>query len=154
MVVTGLLEGGFQEGVRISDLQEIVDGLPSEVSDLFRYIWGRTSKNFRAEACQYFQATRACKKMQMQLYGLTLWFRDSDVSVESQPPSMTGAYLAGIAEQLERRLMSRTGGLLELFHDTGELAQMRVDFMHRTTSDWVRDNWDNMARAMDDIEFD
>ncbi|KAK3375813.1 hypothetical protein B0T24DRAFT_617096 [Lasiosphaeria ovina] len=146
-VVSGLLEGSFQEGARITDLQAIVDGLPSEVSELFRYIWDRTSKRFRAEASQYFQVMRACEKLGTNLFGLTLWFGDSDTPADLAAAEVTNEYLTGVAKSLERRLMSRTGGLLELTGDLGGIATMHVDFMHRTANDWVRDNWKSISAA-------
>ncbi|KAK0709320.1 hypothetical protein B0T26DRAFT_652605, partial [Lasiosphaeria miniovina] len=146
-VVSGLLEGSFQEGARITDLQAIVDGLPSQVSDLFRYIWDRTSKRFRAEASQYFQVMRACEKVGTNLFGLALWLGDSDTPADLAAAEVTNEYLTGVAKSLERRLMSRTGGLLELTGDLGGIATMHVDFMHRTANDWVRDNWESISAA-------
>lgn len=38
-------------------------------------------------------------------------------------------------------MMSRTGGLLELFPDKSDAKnpwKMRVDYMYRTTSDWAK----------------
>ncbi|KAK4160318.1 hypothetical protein QBC43DRAFT_338268 [Cladorrhinum sp. PSN259] len=148
-VVSNMLESSLREGARTAELLAIVDSLPTQVSDLFRFIWNRTGKQFRAEASQYFQVMRACESLGITLYGLTLWFGDSDISVDMEAAHITKQYLVGVIKTMERGLMSRTGGLLELFDDDGtsSLADIRVCFMHRTASDWVRDNWQSIMSA-------
>ncbi|KAK3354070.1 hypothetical protein B0T25DRAFT_225232 [Lasiosphaeria hispida] len=152
-VISGLLEAGFQEGTGISDLQAAVDKLPSEVADLFRYIWNRTGKRFRAEASRFFQVMKACQEQKTDLYALALWFGDKEIPVDLNAAEVTSTYLTGIIKSLERKLMSRTGGLLELvsIHDdhTKEPERVRVDFMHRTANDWVCDNWASITSATD-----
>ena len=61
----------------------------------------------------------------------------------------TRTYLDGVAKSLERMLMSHTGGLLELSKDSRDDRSMVVDFMHRTASDWVRDNWETIILKTD-----
>jgi len=151
-IVLGLLENAFQDGPSIRDLQNNVYKLPEKLSELFQYIWERTSLRFRAEASQYFQIIQACKKMELTLYALTLWFGDKEIPTTLEKSEVTDKYLNGAAKSLERRLMSRTGGLLELFPGTsreGALRTTRVDYMHRTASDWVQDNWESIQSATD-----
>jgi len=152
-VVSGLLEAGFQEGTGISDLQATIDKLPSEVADLFRFIWNRTGPRFRAEASQYFQLMETCVNQETSLFALTLWFGDKEIPVNIDAAEVTSTYLGGVIKSLERKLMSRTGGLLELVSDNGDLAKppvhVRVDYMHRTAKDWVRDNWATITSATD-----
>ena len=160
-VISGLLEAGFQEGTGISDLQAAIDKLPSEVADLFRYIWNRTGKRFRAEASQYFQLMTTCQKRKTELLALTLWFGDKEVPVDLDAAEVTSTYLAGVIKSLERKLVSRTGGLLELvypnirepelpFHDNTQEPEQPfhvVNYMHRTANDWVCDNWASITSA-------
>lgn len=113
-VISGLLKTALQDGTSISDLQATVDNLPSEVADLFRYIWNRTSKRFRAEASQYFQLMRLSQEHHVELLALTLWFGDKGFPVDFDTANVTSKYLTGVIKTLERRLVSRTGGLLEL----------------------------------------
>ncbi|QYS92888.1 NACHT domain-containing protein [Trichoderma simmonsii] len=152
-VISGMLEDALQEGTTISDLQATVDNLPKEVDELFCYIWNRTSKRFRAEASQYFQLIRICQEQEITLTALIVWFGDKEISVDIKATDVTSTYLSGAIKILERKLMSRTGGLLELVshHDdyTKEPKDVRVDYMHRTANDWVRDNLASITSATD-----
>ncbi|KAL6819886.1 hypothetical protein V8C40DRAFT_65726 [Trichoderma camerunense] len=152
-VISGLLETALQEGTSILDLQTTIDNLPSEVADLFRYIWNRTSKRFRSQASQYFRLMRSCQEHEIDLLALILWFGDVEISVHLNAADVTSDYLTGAIKTLERRLMSRTGGLLELVSRNGDYAKepkdFRVDYMHRTANDWVRDNWESISSATD-----
>jgi hypothetical protein len=153
-VISGLLETDFREGARISALQAAVDKLPSEVADLFRYIWDRTGKRFRAEASQFFQIMTTYQEISMPLHALTLWFGDREIPVDLDAAEVTRQYLTGAIKSLERKLMSRTGGLLELvYHHSDDWRQRlglcKVDFMHRTANDWVRENWASITSAAD-----
>ncbi|KAH6845792.1 hypothetical protein B0I37DRAFT_381153 [Chaetomium sp. MPI-CAGE-AT-0009] len=148
-VVSGLLETDFREGARISALQAAVDKLPSEVADLFRYIWDRTGKRFRAEASQFFQIMTSCQEIDEPLYALTLWFGDRETPVDLDRTEVTSQYLTGAIKSLERKLMSRTGGLLELVSIDADHTKDQVEFMHRTANDWVRKNWESIISAAD-----
>jgi hypothetical protein len=150
-VVLGLLEDAFREGTSISNLQATVDKLPKKIDSLFYYIWDRTSKRFRAEASKYFRLKRTCQDT--ELFGLTIWFGDTEFPVDYKAENVTSLFLTGIIRSLRRRLMSRTGGLLELVSSNSDLDEdpkdVRVDYMHRTANDWVRDNLESINSATD-----
>lgn len=46
-IIFGLLEQSFRDGARMQELRDIIQGLPGEISELFGYIWKRTSPRFR-----------------------------------------------------------------------------------------------------------
>ncbi|KAH6637278.1 hypothetical protein F5144DRAFT_570116 [Chaetomium tenue] len=152
-VISGILEVDFREGASITSLQAVLDKLPSEVADLFRYIWHRTGKRFRAEASQLFQVKNFCQELGISLPALDLWFGDKDIPVDLGAAEVTSEYLTGAINSLERKLTSRTGGLLELVSipgpNTGSIEDSLVDFMHRTALDWVRENWASITAATD-----
>ncbi|EHK40223.1 hypothetical protein TRIATDRAFT_41622, partial [Trichoderma atroviride IMI 206040] len=153
-VVSGMLEAALQEGTNISDLQATINNLPKEVDNLFRYIWNRTSKRFRAEASTYFLLMNTCRRLETDLFALTLWFGDKELPVDFATVNLTSTFLTGVIKSLERKLMSRTGGLLELRVSSSDVhakkpEDVRVDYMHRTASDWVSDNWASIASAAD-----
>lgn len=151
-VISGLLETSFQEGARTKDLRDIIDKLPDEVSDLFQYIWGRTSPRFRSDASRYFQIMRLCQSYEMVLYSFALWFGEEEIRIDLPDSDMTETYLTSAQRSVERVLMSRTGGLLELFPDESDRGngwKVRVDYMHRTASDWVQQNWETIQSAAD-----
>ncbi|KAK0614387.1 hypothetical protein B0T14DRAFT_570326 [Immersiella caudata] len=152
-VISGLLEESFRDGARIQELRDILKGLPGEISELFRYIWKRTSPRFRAEASQYFQIIHICDDLGIAHSGLVLWFGDPDVPVEVDKKQVTEMYLRGAVKSIERRLVSRTGGLLELHGNSEDPLQLRVEFMHRTAAEWVDQNWDDILSATG-VDFD
>ncbi|RYP48317.1 hypothetical protein DL768_005773 [Monosporascus sp. mg162] len=152
-VVTGLLEESFQEGHNLADLRTTIDGLPSEVSQLFAYIWDRIQLRFRGEASRYFQITTTCEKLGLTPYALTFWFGSEEDVPDNNVVNMTGDYLSKAVASLGRRLVSRTGGLLEIFGSPAKPNSSRVGYMHRTARDWVCDNWANISSATEE-DFD
>lgn len=166
--------------------------------------------------------------METDLFALTLWYGDKELPPDFATANLTSTFLTGVIKSLERKLMSRTGGLLELVSSyddhvflsrprglperaskynnppkkmedlslgqslksvpervskynnpakkledisleqrpksrTRHLPErvsssdvhakkpedVRVDYMHRTASDWVSDNWASIASAAD-----
>ncbi|RYP06373.1 hypothetical protein DL765_009520 [Monosporascus sp. GIB2] len=140
-VVSGLLEESFQEGHNPADLRATIDGLPGEVSQLFAYIWDRIQLRFLAEASRYFDLMAVCHNLNLTPYSLTFWLGSEEDVADDDVANMTGEYLSKAVASLARRLVSRTGGLLEIFGPPAEPEASRVGYMHRTASDWVRDNW-------------
>ncbi|KAL7916601.1 hypothetical protein GGI35DRAFT_46747 [Trichoderma velutinum] len=152
-VVSSLLQAALQEGARISDLQAIIENLPKEVELLFQYMWIRTSPRFRAEASQYFRLMKTCQQHETNMFAVTLWFGDTEIPVDFKAADVTTEYLTAVINNLERRLMSRTGGLLELVSGNDDHADkpegVLVEYMHRTANDWVNENWESIASATD-----
>ncbi|RYP39605.1 hypothetical protein DL767_002153 [Monosporascus sp. MG133] len=144
-VVLGLLEGSFQEGHNLADLRATIYGLPSEVSRLFTYIWDRIQLRFRGEASRYFEIMAACDKVTMDPYALTFWFGDEEDAAADGVANMTQKYISSAVASLGRRLVSRTGGLLEIFGSPLRPEEDQVGYMHRTASDWVRNNWASIS---------
>lgn len=60
-----------------------------------------------------------------------LWFGDPDIPTELDREQVTDQYLAGAVKFIERRLISRTGGLLELHGYSKDPRHLRVEFMLR-----------------------
>ncbi|KAI0136317.1 hypothetical protein BJ170DRAFT_677196 [Xylariales sp. AK1849] len=153
-VVSGLLETSFQEGYSMVDLQQTIDGLPSQVSELFQFIWNRTSPRFREEASRYFQIIHACDVVQVIPHAITIWLGDEEVPIDLEYSQMKNLYWENAISFLERRLTSRTGGLLEISRGQwNHPRNLSVGFMHRTAMDWVSDNWDSIASSTK-VNFD
>ncbi|PTB60142.1 hypothetical protein M431DRAFT_502264 [Trichoderma harzianum CBS 226.95] len=152
-VISRLLLNALRDGTAILELQATIDNVPGEVADLFRYIWNRTSNRFRAEASQYFRLMKLCQEYGIHLFALTLWFGDAQFPVDFDAACVTSTYLTGAVKTLERKVMSRTGGLLELVCDNDDHIKpprdVRVDYMHRTANDWVNDNWASITSVAD-----
>lgn len=103
---------------------------------------------------------RLSQQHEMNMFAVTLWFGDTEISVDLKAADVTSEYLNGVIKILERKLVSRTGGLLELVsngdHDESldeprdELPEnAMVEYMHRTANDWVNDNWTSIISATD-----
>lgn len=136
-VVVGSLLISFSEGDSLSDLQATLRVLPSDMSNLFDTIWARSEPRNRRDAFWMIQLVMAAAS---PVEGVTMWFaeesRISPLDVEQLPPYVEEHGCISV----ERRLASRTRGLLEL---TGKVGKC-VNFSHRTARDWVRQKevWD------------
>ncbi|RYP43141.1 hypothetical protein DL770_011821 [Monosporascus sp. CRB-9-2] len=87
----------------------------------------------------------ACRSVNLDPYALTFWFGGEEDAVNDKVASMTTKYFSNAVASLGRRLVSRTGGLLEIFGSPAEPEENHVGYMHRTASDWVRDNWASVS---------
>ncbi|RYP70451.1 hypothetical protein DL771_005492 [Monosporascus sp. 5C6A] len=152
-VVSGLLEESFQEGHSLAGLRATIDGLPSEVSQLYAYIWDRIQLRFRGEASRYFEIMATCNRVAMDPYALTFWLGGEEETTFDEVANMTTKYLSNAVACLGRRLVSRTGGLLEIFGSSAEPEENRVGYIHRTASDWVRDNLASVSSTTG-VDFD
>lgn len=152
-IVSGLLETMFLEGCGPDDLRATIGSVPGEVSQLFMYIWDRTEPRFRTEASQYFQIKRAMDGCRFHTYALAFWLGDPAISVDMQVTDMTSEYISNAVNSLGRKLMSRTGGILEI-KPGSEMAHSSIDYMHRTAVDWVEANWDSILASSTGIQFD
>lgn len=152
-IVTALLAKNFMEGDNRFDLRATVDSIPSEISEIFTYIWQRTNVRYRQEALQYFQIKATCAKWNLNLYCLTFWLGDRMVPVDMRLLDMTPNYINMAVKSLARRLVSRTGGILEISGSLTDPEEATVDFMHRTAAEWVSENWNTISLPVDE-DFD
>jgi len=139
VVVRDLLEH-LQEGDRLCDLQATLDSLPEDLFKLFQFIWNRINSRHHGEASQYFQIVETCEQFDLTPYAVSLWLGDGDVSLDLDLIDMTNKFMSDATTAMARRIDSRTKGLLELY-DTAHVRASRVDYMHRTAREWVKENW-------------
>lgn len=136
IVVTALLEG-LSDGDTLPDLQETIDELPEDLSQLFQAIWDRIDSNYHEDASQLFQIMEVASKYHWGLSAFALWLGDEHHTIETSRDEIKSINRKLVILNMRRRLSSRTKGLLEV-HDgfSAELGQ-RVDYMHRSVKDWV-----------------
>ncbi|EAQ87685.1 hypothetical protein CHGG_04304 [Chaetomium globosum CBS 148.51] len=143
LVVKSLLVA-LSEGDGLAELQVIIDGLPSRLSDLYDAIWASispTNVTKSAEMLAIFEAS------QRPLDCLTLWIADGKLplsfNILSTPLSQKGN--PGVIDIMRRRLDSRTRGILEISSSSGT-----VDFLHRSASDWASkpEVWERISRSI------
>lgn len=128
LVVKALVEG-LSSGDRLSELQETLKTLPKDLSQLLQAIWNRIDARYHEEAIQLFQLREASFKIDIPLHRDVLFLCDKEYSIDISYEEIMSV-TRGALQRVNRRLSSRTKGLLE-YSATG------VDYMHRTVRDWA-----------------
>ncbi|KAF9770516.1 hypothetical protein IL306_011920 [Fusarium sp. DS 682] len=140
-VVTELIDL-FTAGDSIAQLQETLEKLPTNLSSLYDAIWARIPDRHLPDACAMIRLARSA-------YGplpwFLMWLADESRSVKVDSSAMTPEAKYHAKRGLKRRLATRTRGILEL---SGS-AQEVVNFAHRTTRDWVKQEhvWDGVCAS-------
>jgi hypothetical protein len=129
------LTSGFSDFDSMSELKRRIDELPPELGEMFQYMLMKINPRHRKQGARLLQICQAAH----QDYGvpalrLALLEEDS-ISVDSFS-DITNEDRRTVLDQLEGRLRSRCGGLLE-FSATG--GYLNVQFMHRTVSEFLSD---------------
>ncbi|RSL48492.1 hypothetical protein CEP53_009511 [Fusarium sp. AF-6] len=125
LVVRDLLTS-LSRGRSLSDLQAIVDDLPSDLFKLYSRMRERVELEDMGKSARYYQLMVAALK---PLHAVTLWMADGEDLPEGD--TFTKEMGDNMNKILQRRLDSSTRGLLEL-GDNGI-----VSFLHRTAREWV-----------------
>jgi energy-coupling factor transporter ATP-binding protein EcfA2 len=128
LVVRALLEG-VTEGDRMSDLQQIVKEVPSDISKLYDHIWANIRPRNIANSSELFQLFQSAIG---PLDCITLWLADEKKPLETDINSISSDSRKVVQELMRRRLDSRTRGILEIS------PSGLVNFLHRTAADWTR----------------
>ena len=169
LVVDSLLTG-LSNSDRLADLQQRLDALPSELSELFDRLLNNLEPIYYRHACQLILVVEAFKGYReidverswrtgqlpyieaSELPLLLLSFAD-----EEDLDSVIGARLHGLSsgvrthreEEMRRRLNSRCRGLFEKGTTGGTQC---VSYLHRTAREYVKtpDVWEKLVSAAGD----
>ncbi|KAJ3454194.1 hypothetical protein MRS44_018088 [Fusarium solani] len=125
LVVRDLIHS-LSRGRSLSDLQEVVNDLPTDLFKLYSRMGERVEPEDFENSARYYQLMIATLK---PLHAVTLWMADGEDLPEGG--SFTNEMEENMNLIVQRRLDSSTKGLLEL-GDNGI-----VTFLHRTARDWV-----------------
>ncbi|KAK4220643.1 hypothetical protein QBC38DRAFT_449856 [Podospora fimiseda] len=128
-VVMGALLERLTEGETLRGLQETVDSLPADLSELFDGIWSKIKPTQVPKSSQIFQVLLTSKA---PLDALTVWLTEDDNALDFDYGQLTLTRHQQIIQLTRRRLNARTKGLVEI-----SLAGDKVNFMHRTVRDWI-----------------
>ncbi|KAF2190486.1 hypothetical protein K469DRAFT_746970 [Zopfia rhizophila CBS 207.26] len=142
LVVRSLTQGRT-DGVRISDLQKIIDGLPEGIEDLFKKMLESLEHRYQEQSSQIFQIFRACKEQPSLLFFSYADEDTSDYALNLQCYPIDAETHFGRAEAMNRRLNSLTRGLLEVTSTMSEMTTsedaectpFRSAFTHMEVSD-------------------
>ncbi|KAK4160799.1 hypothetical protein QBC43DRAFT_324981 [Cladorrhinum sp. PSN259] len=132
-LVESLVEGDI---LAIHDLQEALEKLPQDLSDLYRQIWTRIKPEHVKESSKIFQMVEASLS---SMDAVGLWLAESQAPLDFDMTTMTEDRRISITQLTKRRLSSRTRGLLELS------SGVTIDCLHRTARDWIRENWNEVC---------
>ena len=154
VIATQEVRDGFQGMVDLDELAQAIEVLPPEMEDLFMLVLKRIKVPFRRDAAKFLQIilfTRddgeldLCK---LHLISSQQEFQDAPFVFEN----FTMSELTEACRTLETRLLSHTGGLVELtprLQCTQKYCKRKnwdpisftgVDFVHRTLRDFLVDN--------------
>jgi hypothetical protein len=146
LVVSSLLEG-LRDGDSITDLQERLWVLPSDLEDLFAKIICRLSPPYLKQACTVFQTMRAAEEP-VSLIILSYTLDGFDKAVSAEVKVITPDEMDYRAESMRRRLNSRCKGLVEAPDFELEGSDAKVRYLHRTVKDFL-----SKRRAWEDSPF-
>jgi hypothetical protein len=158
LVVHSLMEG-ITSGDRISDLQDRLDALPTDLEDLFTKILDTIEPLYRKQACKLFHLVRATNK---PLTLLQMAFADTDnidSLIDFPMRFLSFEEKESKAERMRRRLNSRCKGLLEPARPTlweiNHHADLTVQYLHRTVRDHmhIEANWAKVV-ALSNVFYD
>ncbi|KAF2191925.1 hypothetical protein K469DRAFT_621887 [Zopfia rhizophila CBS 207.26] len=149
------LISGFSDFDRISELRRRVDELPPELEEMFQHMLIRVSSRHLKQGARILricymahQARRSDKVGEMSALGLALL--DGDIITETKIQKLTKKQAHQNYEDLDGRLRSRCGGLLELeiknrsvghiqYKSYDALTHGKIVFMHRTVFEFLSD---------------
>lgn len=156
-VVVRSLLAGLRNGDTLEELQERLNDMPSELSDLYRHMLNGIPQNYRSQASQMLQLLAANFGQRngapdggffrpFPALQLSFALEDSTKSWGTsgiQP--LSAAEAAQRLHQIEARVRSRSLGLVEIKESSyyapfpESFRQYHVDFIHRTVMEFLKD---------------
>ncbi|KAI4643120.1 hypothetical protein J4E93_007189 [Alternaria ventricosa] len=136
-LVVRSLRNGIDNEDSIPILQERLRTIPSDLEEFFEQILGSVEGVYRGRmAGTFLAAIRSPHQLKLIHY---YFLEQTDTTLELNVPSKIwqNSIIQRCAEQTERRLNGRFKGLLEVASPAEISAQTRVDFLHRTLSDFL-----------------
>ena len=141
LVVQSMLRG-LSEGDDIDELEDIVNGYPDELHDLYKHMFGRMKIAHRLQASKLFQYIFRCIEVEKTPpTALRLSFIDKDDQISSLcwPIRFMSRTEKDIRiSTVESRLRSRCCGLIEVHHSTTRNEGI-VSLLHMSVLDFWRD---------------
>ncbi|KAK4451291.1 hypothetical protein QBC34DRAFT_424142 [Podospora aff. communis PSN243] len=144
-IVVLLIREGLSNGDSLNNLQQVLDSLPTDLSELYHSIWNRVPKRYLGHASSLFRI-HACSTRPLD--AVVFWLADEDSALKENINDLTDDDISNIesrkrrehiTQTMTRRLNSRTSGLLEISKDG------TVDYLHRTVRDWIDTIWPDVC---------
>ncbi|KAK0613990.1 hypothetical protein B0T14DRAFT_547836 [Immersiella caudata] len=142
-LVTKVMLGSLTDGATLSDLEQLLESLPEDLSRLYTSLWGRVGSRYKQDGAHFLLLFRAYTNAPIL---------DMDDLKLDPPPGMESEVLwladgrrlekrDRIDQVLRRKLHSRTMGLLEMAQSG------QVNYLHRTTKEWLDTCWTEIESA-------
>ncbi|KAF3390652.1 hypothetical protein F1880_008943 [Penicillium rolfsii] len=153
LVVDSLLRG-LSNADRISDLQQRLDALPSELEALFGKILNNLEPSYYQHACQLIRIVESAKE---PISILELSFADEDdvmSAINAPVEPLSTKIQEDRAIEMTRRLNSRCKGFLEVKRVRGWSPVAKVTYLHRTAKDFIREQYWKQIVSVTEGTFD
>ncbi|KAI0107911.1 hypothetical protein F4776DRAFT_643993 [Hypoxylon sp. NC0597] len=170
-IVTQSLLQGLTNRDTIRDLQQRLEGLPTDLHDLYKVMLERVDQRYRSQTCELLQlAYYGIMDDSDQLSALGLWFAeraDSNMTILAETKPIDHELVDDRIDEIESRLKSRCLGLVEIQNGLKSvydgsasggvdenLTQAMVVFLHRTVTDFLRGSfWEEFSKMHSRPEF-
>jgi len=136
LVVRSLRDGIVNED-SVSLLQERLRAIPSDLEDFFEQILGSVEEIYQSRMAGTFLAAMRTPRQLDLIHYYFLEQEDKTFGFDLPSKRWSDSEIQKRAIQTERRLNGRFKGLLEVTSMVDLSAQTKVDFLHRTLSDFL-----------------
>jgi hypothetical protein len=146
LVVSSLLSG-ITDGDCISDLQQRLDLLPADLTDLYRKMIGNLKSRYLQHAAQVFALVRASREPMNLLLASYADEENPRSALRMSMSPITDQEVKGRMDAMNRRINSSSKGLLEvnggkstpqgIIYDVTNLRQTTIQYLHRTVKDFI-----------------
>jgi len=136
LVVRSLRDGIINED-SVSLLQERLRAIPSDLEEFFDQIIGSVEEIYRSRMAGTFLAAMRTPVQLDLIHYYFLEQEDESLSLDMPSKRWDAPHIQKCAVQTERRLNGRFKGLLEASSMVDISADTKVDFLHRTLSDFL-----------------
>lgn len=148
LIVMDLL-GGLDNHDRISQLQQRLKMLPTDLEQLYEHMLFKVDSIYRVEASRFYQLLAATAQKNddwmpaepLDILTLALAEEDSDLVFNAKTKFLSVDDIQDRVAEIDVRLRSCCGGLLETQFGKSSLRQveprMKVSYIHRTVKDYL-----------------
>lgn len=147
-IVVSQIRLGLSEGDKISDLQNVLEDIPADLSSMYDSIWQKIKPSYIHNSSQIFQIHQCAIDSNEKIDALLLYLADEDLHASDEDiDAIIQKSRDHAIQTVKRRLDSRTRGLLELGKDG------YVNYLHRTVREWIEPKWPEIcSRASSDFD--
>ncbi|KAI0425853.1 hypothetical protein F5Y09DRAFT_351858 [Xylaria sp. FL1042] len=167
-VVTGSLIEGLTNYDSLDDLKKCLQGLPSDLQDLYSTIIGRIKPSYKQEAVRLLYFIYRMYRYEADCSLLDLWFAENadDGMVRNTPiRPIRDEELRDRFDGFQTRLKGRCLGLIETVHNSDRFSRLgpimtnsldlQVRLLHRSLYEFLsrQDVWDNNMAKQQNYAF-